>query len=515
MKKMLGFFSCLLAIMGIFILASCSGSGIVAHMTVEARRTELEVTVEFDENELLESSSTKLAVKLYDKDETYKNQSSLSFSDGVYTISTCKFSNLAKDTEYILKLYVSIDGEEELLLTQNTATAATGETEDDPIEISTKSEFLNIKADGSACYKLMADIDLGGEIITLFTSSRKFTGVFDGNGHTIKNYSSSGTYAGLFGYCSEATIKNLTVEEFTYKSSSSKPKLGALVGYAEYSTIENCKADNISIELTPSSTISEQRVSVGAIIGEVITSTVKNCQVYNANISIPRGRNKSAVGLFIGTIDGMSDVQNCHAQGLAKIVMNTTTDGAYLYLGGFAGYSSTTMPIKSCYVSGTLDLSAVSNVDYKLSLGGFIGSTYNGITNIENCFAVTDIIVKAAKKDAADGEPESYYKIATSSNIGGFIGTCGSSVIAINNCYTFKLEKGIEILSDAENLNVALLIAEKSKVDASLLTTLYAYDNTVTVEGVTPDLAGYDSTKVESTLSAELVQVLKELKVID
>ena len=66
-------------------------------------------------------------------------------------------------------------------------------------------------------FRLMADIDLSGITVTSFNiigyyvrenspDNKPFTGVFDGNGHTISNFSySTGTnYIGVFGYvCGE------------------------------------------------------------------------------------------------------------------------------------------------------------------------------------------------------------------------------------------------------------------------------------------------------------------------
>ena len=51
-------------------------------------------------------------------------------------------------------------------------------------------------------FQLMADIDLSGYAGTDFNIiGGRFTGVFDGNGHTISNFSyttSNGLYIGLF-----------------------------------------------------------------------------------------------------------------------------------------------------------------------------------------------------------------------------------------------------------------------------------------------------------------------------
>ena len=94
-------------------------------------------------------------------------------------------------------------------------------TEEDPYLISTADDMKNfandinrgIKAD--KCYKLTADIDLGGMDWTpvgLGIKVKPFKGVFDGNGKKITglNVTDRGDFLGLFGY-NQGTIKNLAV----------------------------------------------------------------------------------------------------------------------------------------------------------------------------------------------------------------------------------------------------------------------------------------------------------------
>ena len=86
--------------------------------------------------------------------------------------------------------------------------------------------------------------------------------------------------------------------------------------------------------------------------------------------------------------------------------MNTTSTGAYLYFGGFAGYVSASKGIKSSYSDCVLDLSAVQAVSYDLVVGGFAGSSNNGIANISDCFAVNNFKITAAKKEATETAEE-------------------------------------------------------------------------------------------------------------
>ncbi|MHC4068563.1 MAG: LamG domain-containing protein, partial [Planctomycetota bacterium] len=93
--------------------------------------------------------------------------------------------------------------------------------EGDPYQIWDVADMQAIGADANywdAHFELMADIDLGAYTGTSFNvignDVNAFTGVFDGNGHTISNftYDSNGVdYVGLFGYVDDpsAEIKDL------------------------------------------------------------------------------------------------------------------------------------------------------------------------------------------------------------------------------------------------------------------------------------------------------------------
>ena len=81
----------------------------------------------------------------------------------------------------------------------------------------------------------------------------KFSGTFDGNGHTITGLyiNSKSTGNGLFGVTKKATIKNLTVKN-AYINCSEQEANGALVGWASdfynKTTITNCSAKDVIVK---------------------------------------------------------------------------------------------------------------------------------------------------------------------------------------------------------------------------------------------------------------------------
>lgn len=110
-------------------------------------------------------------------------------------------------------------------------------------QIKTVEELLSLEETGN--YLLMNDIDLEGHEGTLI---KKFYGVFDGQGYTIKNYNIATEYSGLFGKLlgNKAKVCNLNVENATI---SYGQKSGILVGRAaEGAIIENCIVRNSKID---------------------------------------------------------------------------------------------------------------------------------------------------------------------------------------------------------------------------------------------------------------------------
>ena len=128
-------------------------------------------------------------------------------------------------------------------------------TSENPYLISTAEQMNAIGAyleDWDKHFKLTADIDLSSYTGTAFNiignKTTKFTGVFDGNGHTISNftYTSTGTdNIGLFGYVNgpNAEVKNLVINNPNISAGTSGKHVGPLVGYLKSGKISGCGID--------------------------------------------------------------------------------------------------------------------------------------------------------------------------------------------------------------------------------------------------------------------------------
>lgn len=131
----------------------------------------------------------------------------------------------------------------------------------------------------NAIATLTADIDLGGETWTpIGSESSPYTGIFDGQGHTIRGlYVNSGEgHAGLFGVVGEGgTVKNLAVKGTVIanrKVGSTPGYTGGVVG-ENSGTVINCA---FSGKVADNSTFDNSSIFAGGVAG-YNTGTVQNC----------------------------------------------------------------------------------------------------------------------------------------------------------------------------------------------------------------------------------------------
>ena len=139
--------------------------------------------------------------------------------------------------------------------------------------------------------RLIADIDLGGATWTPIgqycpngdsSASLAYQGRFEGNGHTISNFTVAGNDSvGLIGYAEMALIQNLGVINATATGANA----GAIIGNAATSTIINCFAINCTITgyTTNAVALNSRRVYVGAVAGQG-SGYVYNCYAVNCTI---------------------------------------------------------------------------------------------------------------------------------------------------------------------------------------------------------------------------------------
>ncbi|MHC4111657.1 MAG: GLUG motif-containing protein [Planctomycetota bacterium] len=250
-------------------------------------------------------------------------------------------------------------------------------TSNDPYLIYDANQMNAIGADSNDWdkhFKLMADLDLSGytgtsfNIIGSYTPWLPFSGVFDGNDHTISNftYDSNGVnYIGLFGYVSDfdAEIKNLGLIDPNVDAGTGD-YVGSLAGYLYYGTITDCYVDGGSI--------SGGR-DVGGLVGDN-SGTITKCY------STGSVSGTTDVGGLVGLnsywcsfpLCVFGTITNCYSSGGVWGVDK---------VGGLVGHNNNDT-ISNCYSS-----SDVLGID---QVGGFVGHNNNG--TISYCYSTGSVL---------------------------------------------------------------------------------------------------------------------------
>lgn len=225
-----------------------------------------------------------------------------------------------------------------------TPALATGSgTETDPYQIGTAEglKWFRDKVNNATtldetkiCAVLTADIDLNNEPWTPIANNaitKRYSGTFDGKGHTIKNLyinDSSARDVGLFGYVCDGTIRNLTVSG----SVKGTRYIGGIASAAESGTFENC-ANQCAV----------QGGIAGGIIGFASQGNdliVRDC--YNVG-SITTTTGNGVGGIIGQCVNWLETISNCYNAGtvtgtasVGAIIGNSVSDRIYncYYLDG-------------------------------------------------------------------------------------------------------------------------------------------------------------------------------------
>ena len=281
-----------------------------------------------------------------------------------------------------------------------------------PIQLNQLRNFLNMEG---VYFKLMADIDLTEYLEDenpdqgwqpVGTSSTPFKGVLDGNGKTISGLwinRSNTDYVGLFGYCKNATIKNLKISNADIRG---KMYVGVVSGYQYGGSNSNCV---LSGKVKGTGSVGGCTGVIGGINVSGISSSVdviggdftggiagwvkyNSCSVSNCYVNSSISGNNKIGGIiggedykcemsnsgFVGSVTGTSYVggisgysggyvKNCYAVAFVS--------GRGDYTGGLIGYDNSI--VEDCYFSGS-----VTGQKYT---GGLIGYSYS--SSVKKCYS--------------------------------------------------------------------------------------------------------------------------------
>ena len=205
------------------------------------------------------------------------------------------------------------------------------------------------------------DIDLTGKEWTPIGTgySNKYTGTFDGGGHTIKGLTvtTNDQFVGLFGSIGYAgTVKNVMMEDVQITSNRSSGFAGGVAGYSD-GTIENC-----SVSGSVSGT-----VYVGGVVGVQIGGSITGCSssaTVNGTVD---------VGGVAGQTNSSATLTACYATGNVIIEMAPKKNIAG---GGLVGMNAGSS-LLACYATGNVT-STGSSTGY-MHIGGFLGNNYANV----------------------------------------------------------------------------------------------------------------------------------------
>lgn len=232
------------------------------------------------------------------------------------------------------------------------------------------SDLTAMKSYPAAKYLLVCDVDLQS---ATWSPVECFTGILEGDGHTISNAKvsvSSGTHAGFI-LENRGTVRNVTVKglQVSYSvQSKATAFVGVLTGY-QSGTVENCSVLQSTVTAYLSGNVGTYErlfLHVGGVsgfnVGSIKGTSVKNCTVSShSHIGESDGEveanSGAVVGINSGTLMNCSSTDNmmkAHVEG--GKTWTFTRYRTYARSAGIAGYNNKL--IQTCTVSrNTLEVS--------------------------------------------------------------------------------------------------------------------------------------------------------------
>ncbi|MGA0565118.1 MBG domain-containing protein [Ancylobacter sp. VNQ12] len=315
--------------------------------------------------------------------------------------------------------------------------------------IATPAALQLMVLDLSAGYTLGADIDMASAqalgsngyysglwgasgfvpVGTQLPVDSRFTGTFDGQGHTISGLTinrGSSEEVGLFGYTFGATVTNVALSGGSITGGA---YVGSLIGVMDNSAVSSASS---------SATVSSPGVvhpTVGGLIGRFIGGTISD--------SFATGDVTAAgqyAGGLVGDMSGAATITRSYATGN---VTSTSLVGGYV--GGLVGNAGTSTTISQSYATGT-----VTGADGPI--GGFVGFNDGAITDSYATGRVNGAGVTYVGGfvglNFTNGTITNAYStgyVTGASGVGGFAGVNSGPFSAFTNVYWNTQTSGLSV----------------------------------------------------------------------
>ena len=299
-------------------------------------------------------------------------------------------------------------------------------------------DLQDLKKSSNTSYQRLADdwIPIGA------TKDHAFTGIYNGNGHTISNlkitgvaYDQGGYAVGLFGFTRGARLVGIHLPNVDVSVQHLIRSTGTLVGEAENATYITCCSVIGQIRKIPCyyNDTDGTILATGGLIGSAADALISFC---HANVAIggeglyapkmaTEGYMSCVVGGLIGYISSQSSIPGCniaacHASGNIMMMTLNARIAHTINVGGFLGSDNSNSKCRGeiigSYSSGRINIafsdSPESNTPRVLNAGGFAGFSYS--TNYMSCYSYVPLHLSYATAIWGSSIGDFY--------LGGFIG---------------------------------------------------------------------------------------------
>ena len=251
------------------------------------------------------------------------------------------------------------------------------------------------RKDLSTSCTLAANLDLTNtEWTPIGNDENRYTGIFDGGGHTLTELTvdqSGADYIGLFGAIGEGgTVKNLKLTDVAIKGNT---VVGAVAG-RNVGTIENCSAAG---EITGF-------ITVGGIAGYNDEGTITNCSAKSSvtgseNVGSITGSQLngtiigcSAAGKITGSDKNVGGIAGFQLGGTISYCHSSSTVTGYDYVGGVVGQMDTRIELanKEAVLIACSSTGGVKGNEGYSFVGGVVGIA-NRNTSIIACYSTGNV----------------------------------------------------------------------------------------------------------------------------
>lgn len=510
MKKLLSIFVIVLLT---FVLVSCKDDTAKTNVKVtmgvfENNGTSItfELNVEDKDSEI--EGDFRIVVKS-EKDSTYNRELTRTkaelIGDEEEEDVKLTFSGLTVGTKYVVEVYTTLNEKSTKLLSYSFTSQLP-----DELEIRTVEDFFNIKNKRNAKYTLMNDLDFTGyeeEIKDNLIST--FSGVFNGNNKTIKNYTleSSSINLGLFQQLStNAEVFDLTIDNMTInhkgKATGSK-RIGFLFGQNTTTTTKvnniTIKNSTINVDVNSESNFVEIGFLGGASVASVSNIVIEDTNVINVN---QERLGLTKIGGLLGKIDNTAttdvELKNIITKGTINYAINQTADAGLkgqlsndtptINIGGLVG-DAKNVKLDNAIVETVInfDESEFKIIDFneKRTKNYFLNVNVTGLfatsTNVDlkNVLVDVTIDVKEIKlTNELDEEDQAAmkYEYILSLNVAGLLSNTSIYTNKINNVIRLNDNIVVAAQSDA-TLNYGLLFVRALNVSLNKETNKFGIMN--------------------------------------